>query len=75
VPKRAGRPGADAWESEPHVTVLRLDRLPPPELRRLVQVGDDPALTQTAGWVDAWTAQTSVYAVAAETASGGLVAP
>ena len=28
--------GAAAWEDEPHVTVLRLDRLPPPELRRLV---------------------------------------
>ncbi|HEX3523202.1 MAG TPA: adenylate/guanylate cyclase domain-containing protein [Stellaceae bacterium] len=31
------RPGfANPWEDEPHVTVLRLDRLPPPELRRLV---------------------------------------
>jgi predicted ATPase len=28
--------GPDGWEDEPHVTVLRLDRLPPPELRRLV---------------------------------------
>jgi class 3 adenylate cyclase len=27
---------AAAWEDEPHVTVLRLDRLPPAELRRLV---------------------------------------
>ncbi len=30
--------------------------------------GDDVSLTQTCGWIDAWTAQPSVYAVAAETA-------
>ena len=29
----------------------------------------NPALTQTMGWVDAWTSQPSVYVVAAETAS------
>jgi len=28
-------------------------------------VGDEPALTQTSGWVDAWTSQPSAYAVAA----------
>ncbi|MBV8913891.1 MAG: FAD-binding oxidoreductase [Acetobacteraceae bacterium] len=28
-------------------------------------IRDDPALTQTCGWVDAWTAQPSAYAVAA----------
>src|SRR4051794_2264755 len=28
-------------------------------------LGDDPALTQTFGWVDAWTSMPSVYAVAA----------
>ena len=28
-------------------------------------LGDDPALTQTLGWVDAWTSQPSVHAVAA----------
>ncbi|MDB5859082.1 MAG: linked oxidase domain protein, partial [Ramlibacter sp.] len=28
-------------------------------------LGDDPALTQTFGWVDAWTSAPSVYAVAA----------
>ena len=30
------------------------------ELKNPYYVGDDPALTQTAGWVDAWTAQPSV---------------
>jgi hypothetical protein len=28
-------------------------------------IGDHPGLTQTTGWVDAWTSQPSVYAVAA----------
>jgi FAD/FMN-containing dehydrogenase len=39
------------------------------ELKNPYYVGDNPALNQTAGWVDAWTAQPSVYAVAAETAA------
>src|SRR5271166_5753802 len=38
------------------------------ELKNPYYIGDDPALTQTLGWVDAWTSQPSVYAVAAETA-------
>src|SRR5271154_272564 len=29
-------------------------------------LADDPALTQSSGWVDAWTSQPSAYAVAAE---------
>jgi FAD/FMN-containing dehydrogenase len=29
-------------------------------------LGDHPALTQTSGWVDAWTSRPSAYAVAAE---------
>jgi len=29
-------------------------------------IGDHPALTQTSGWLDAWTSSPSVYAVAAE---------
>jgi FAD/FMN-containing dehydrogenase len=32
-------------------------------------LGDEPGLTQTLGWVDAWTSRPSVYAVAARTAS------
>lgn len=32
-------------------------------------LGDEPALTQTLGWVDGWTSSPSVYAVAAETAA------
>lgn len=32
-------------------------------------LGDQPALTQTSGWLDAWTSQPSAYAVAAHNAS------
>ena len=35
------------------------------ELKNPYFIGDDPCLTQTTGWVDAWTSQPSVYAVAA----------
>lgn len=35
-------------------------------LRNPYFIGDDVALTQTLGWVDAWTSQPSVYAVAAQ---------
>ncbi|MBV8380742.1 MAG: FAD-binding oxidoreductase [Paucibacter sp.] len=35
-------------------------------LRNPFAVGDDPALTQTSGWLDAWASETSVYAVAAQ---------
>ena len=36
------------------------------ELKNPYYIGDQVGLTQTAGWVDAWEAQPSVYAVAAE---------
>lgn len=32
-------------------------------------IGDNPALTQTLGWTDAWTSSPSAYAVAAESAA------
>lgn len=34
-------------------------------MRNPFYVGGEPALTQTSGWVDAWTAEPSAYAVAA----------
>src|SRR5204862_2679745 len=37
------------------------------ELKNPYFIGDEVGLTQTAGWVDAWESQPSVYAVAAET--------
>jgi FAD/FMN-containing dehydrogenase len=32
-------------------------------------IGDEPALTQASGWLDAWTSRPSAYAVAARTAA------
>jgi hypothetical protein len=37
------------------------------ELKNPYFIGDQVNLTQTTGWVDAWTSQPSVYAVAVET--------
>ncbi len=36
------------------------------ELKNPYFIGDDPGLTQTCGWVGAWTSQPSVYVVAAK---------
>src|SRR5204863_7114500 len=35
------------------------------QLKNPYYIGDQPGLTQTSGWVDAWTSAPSVYAVAA----------
>jgi FAD/FMN-containing dehydrogenase len=40
------------------------------ELKNPYYLGDEVGLTQSLGWVGAWTSQPSVYAVAAETAQG-----
>ena len=37
------------------------------ELKNPYYLGDEVGLTQSLGWVGAWTSQPSVYAVAAET--------
>jgi FAD binding domain/Berberine and berberine like len=37
-------------------------------LRNPYYIGDQPGVTQTSGWVDAWSTQPSVYAVAARSA-------
>ena len=44
------------------------------ELKNPYFIGDQVGLTQTAGWVDAWTCQPSVYAVAAETTADVVAA-
>lgn len=38
-------------------------------LKNPYYIGDNPALTQTSGWQDAWTSRASVYAVAARDAA------
>ncbi|HYV68303.1 MAG TPA: FAD-dependent oxidoreductase [Myxococcales bacterium] len=44
------------------------------ELKNPYAIGDQVGLTQTTGWVDAWTFQPSVYAVAAETTADVVAA-
>jgi FAD/FMN-containing dehydrogenase len=44
------------------------DHLFSEDLSNPYMIGDSVALTQTLGWVDAWTSQPSAYAVAAESA-------
>jgi hypothetical protein len=44
------------------------------ELKNPYFIGDEVGLTQTAGWVDAWQSQPSVYAVAAETTADVVAA-
>jgi FAD/FMN-containing dehydrogenase len=44
------------------------------ELKNPYYLGDEVALTQSLGWVDAWTSRPSVYAVAAETTADVVAA-
>jgi FAD/FMN-containing dehydrogenase len=44
------------------------------QIKNPYYIGDQAALTQTSGWVDAWTSRPSVYAVAAQTTSDVLAA-
>jgi FAD/FMN-containing dehydrogenase len=57
----------DAADSAPCQDLLKL-------LRNPYYVGDQPAGTQTAGWVDAWMSAPSVYAVAAQTTADVVAA-
>lgn len=43
-------------------------------LNNAFYIGDEPALSQTSGWVDAWMSQPSSYAVAAETTADVVAA-
>ena len=44
------------------------------ELKNPYFLGDEPGLTQSLGWVGAWTSQPSVYAVAAKTTADVVAA-
>ena len=44
------------------------------QLRNPYYLGDEPALTQTSGWADAWASAPSAYAVAAQTADDVVAA-
>jgi FAD/FMN-containing dehydrogenase len=45
-----------------------------PQLGNPYYLGDEPALTQTSGWLDAWTSVPSVYAVSARTTADVVAA-
>jgi FAD/FMN-containing dehydrogenase len=80
-PGAAGWPGAAEWDGLRRATSGRLLKLASPfagcatdaagcaalsqQLKNPYAVGDNPALTQTSGWQDAWLSQPSAYAVAA----------
>ena len=76
-------PGTQAWQTLRTETGGRLLALRSPfargqgdavraaalaGLKNPYYIGDNPALTQTSGWQDAWTSRASVYAVAARDA-------
>jgi len=77
----AGWPAAADWDKLARATGGRLQKLASPfagcaldtaacaslreQLKNPYAVGDNPALTQTSGWQDAWLSQPSAYAVAA----------
>jgi len=53
-----------ALKTDPEVDAAKLLS----ELKNPYYIGDQPGLTQTLGWVDAWATKPSVYAVAARNA-------
>jgi FAD/FMN-containing dehydrogenase len=73
APPRRVRPGNPAWPSEASWERLRGDvggrlikpTMPPVAPRNAFAVGDQPALTQTSGYLDAWMSVPSAYAVLA----------
>jgi FAD/FMN-containing dehydrogenase len=82
-PGTPGWPGAQAWHTLRTQTGGRLLALSSPfargqseavraealaGLKNPYYIGDNPALTQTSGWQDAWTSRASAYAVAARDA-------
>jgi FAD/FMN-containing dehydrogenase len=77
-PGQAGWPSDADWSALNHATSGRLTRITPPSLeiadaRKLLAnpfyVGDQPSLTQSSGWFEAWRSEPSTYMVAAETSA------
>ncbi len=89
-PGDAGWPSEAQWEQLRRAVGGRLQRLQSPfehcdasnaacqealkQVRNPYFLGDTPSLTQTSGWVDAWTSRPSAYAVAAEQTSDVVAA-
>jgi len=82
-PSDAAWPSADEWARLGEAVNGHLVKLAAPfasctdkgcedllaQMKNPFFVGDQPALTQTSGWLDAWASQPSAYAVAAESAA------
>jgi len=77
-PSMPGWPTEPEWEALNQATSGRLSRVivptrTEPEAKRLLAnpfyVGDEPGLTQSSGWLDAWRSSPSAYVVAAENAA------
>ncbi|MBV9273380.1 MAG: FAD-binding protein, partial [Verrucomicrobia bacterium] len=80
-------PSDEAWQELGRRLEGRLIRVAPPlpayfgapsyltkEIKNPYYLGDEVGLTQTLGWVGAWTSRPSVYAVAAKSAADVVVA-
>jgi FAD/FMN-containing dehydrogenase len=76
-PGAPGWPSAEAWSALKQATGGRLSQVVVPDLtsaeaRQLLAnpfyIGDEPGLTESSGWLDAWRSAPSAYVVAAESA-------
>jgi len=73
-PNDAAWPSAEKWAGLRQQVGGRLAKLDSPFkrgaaagfLKNTFELGDQPALTQTSGWIDAWTSRPSAYMVAAQ---------
>lgn len=78
------RPGQSGWPTDAQWAMLkdtvggRLAPVIPPQLQPAeaktllanpIYIGDQPALTESSGWLDAWTSSPSAYVVRAKTAA------
>jgi FAD/FMN-containing dehydrogenase len=73
-PGEPGWPDAAAWQelqrvTDGHLVKVAMPALSAETLRNPYYIGDQVALTQTSGWVDAWMSKPSVYAVEAQNAA------
>jgi FAD/FMN-containing dehydrogenase len=77
-PGAPGWPSAAAWASlgaavGGRLAPVAMPDLSTPEARKLLAnpfyIADQPALTESSGWLDAWRSSPSVYAVTAESAA------
>jgi FAD/FMN-containing dehydrogenase len=82
-PGMSGWPADTDWAALNQATNGRLSKVRPlrldePEAKQLLAnpfyIGDQPALTQSSGWLDAWRSSPSAYVVAAESAADVVAA-